>query len=102
MKLSLYLGSYRNIKVFIHWTFSLLLLWIIVSNVLAGAPIPDILWTVTFVLGLFLCVLLHEFGHALAAQNTGFPPKTLPYCLSEGWLDWRKSLKNPSRNFGWR
>ncbi|AFL86059.1 Zn-dependent protease [Belliella baltica DSM 15883] len=71
MKLSLYLGTYKHVKVFIHWTFSLLLLWIVISNLRANAPVEEILWTLIFVIGLFFCVILHEFGHALAAQKYG-------------------------------
>jgi Zn-dependent protease/predicted transcriptional regulator len=77
MKLSLYLGSYRNVKVFIHWTFSLLLLWIIISNMRQGMPALDILWIIIFVLALFACVVLHEFGHALAAQKYGIQTKDI-------------------------
>lgn len=77
MKLSLYLGSYKNVKVFIHWTFSLLLLWIIISNMRQGMPALDILWIILFVLALFGCVVLHEFGHALAAQKYGIQTKDI-------------------------
>jgi Zn-dependent protease/predicted transcriptional regulator len=77
MKFSLYLGTYSRVKVFIHWTFSLLLLWIVISNVLAGAPTADILWTIAFVLALFFCVILHEFGHVLAAQGYGINTKDI-------------------------
>ncbi|PRY88007.1 site-2 protease family protein [Mongoliibacter ruber] len=77
MKLSLYLGSYKNVKVFIHWTFSLLLLWIIISNWRQGVPGEDIVWTIFFVLLLFGCVVLHEFGHALAAQRYGIQTKDI-------------------------
>ncbi|MFC0263941.1 site-2 protease family protein [Fontibacter flavus] len=77
MKLSLYLGKYKNVKVFIHWTFSLLLLWIIISNLRQGIPGVDILWTVIFVLALFCCVVFHEFGHALAAQKYGIQTKDI-------------------------
>lgn len=77
MKLSLYLGKYKNVKVFIHWTFSLLLLWIIISNLRQGIPGIDIMWTIIFVLALFCCVVLHEFGHALAAQKYGIQTKDI-------------------------
>ncbi|MFD2203508.1 site-2 protease family protein [Shivajiella indica] len=77
MKFSLYLGSYRNVKVFIHWTFSLLLLWIIISNLSQGMPMIDILWLILFVLALFACVVMHEFGHALAAQRFGIQTKDI-------------------------
>lgn len=62
---------------FIHWTFSLLLLWIIITNVRAGVPTGDVIWTVLFVLALFFCVILHEFGHALAAQRYGIQTRDI-------------------------
>jgi Zn-dependent protease/predicted transcriptional regulator len=77
MNFSLFLGTYKNVKVFIHWTFSLLLLWIVFSNLRAGASSIDILWTIGFVLAIFFCVLLHEFGHALAAQKYNIQTKDI-------------------------
>lgn len=77
MKFSLYLGSYKKVKVFIHWTFSLLLLWIIISNLRQGMPVIDILWIILFVLALFACVVMHEFGHSLAAQRYGIQTKDI-------------------------
>ncbi|WP_373496410.1 site-2 protease family protein [Aquiflexum sp.] len=77
MKFSLLLGKYKNVKVFIHWTFSLLLLWIIISNMRQGMPTMDIFWIIIFVLALFFCVVLHEFGHALAAQKYGIQTKDI-------------------------
>lgn len=77
MKFALYLGSFKNVKVFIHWTFSLLLLWIIISNSRQGMPGIDILWIVIFILALFACVVMHEFGHALAAQRYGIQTKNI-------------------------
>ncbi|WP_373496315.1 site-2 protease family protein [Aquiflexum sp.] len=77
MKLSLFIGKYRNVKVFIHWTFSLLLLWIIISNMRQGMPAIDIFWIIIFVFALFFCVVLHEFGHSLAAQKYGIQTKDI-------------------------
>lgn len=69
MKWSLSLGRVAGIKVFIHWTFLILIGWIIMQNALQGQPAEQILWAVSFVLALFLCVFLHELGHALAARR---------------------------------
>nr|MBI1231748.1 CBS domain-containing protein [Cytophagales bacterium] len=77
MKVSLYLGKYKGIKVFIHWTFSLLLLWIIISNIRSGAAIEDTAWSLLFILAIFLCVILHEFGHALTAQKYGIQTRDI-------------------------
>lgn len=77
MKFSLYLGKFKGIKVFIHWTFSILLLWIIVANTRSGIAIEDTVWSVLFILIIFFCVLLHEFGHALTAQKYGIQTRDI-------------------------
>jgi len=77
MKFSLYLGKYQGIKVFIHWTFSLLLLWIIIANTRAGVALEDTGWSLLFILTLFFCIILHEFGHALTAKKYGINTKDI-------------------------
>lgn len=69
MKNSLSIGKIAGIQIFIHWTFPLIILWIIFSNVRSGLNAQQIIWSVLFVLTLFLCVTLHELGHALAAKR---------------------------------
>lgn len=69
MKGSLFLGKVSGIKIFIHWTFLILIGWIVFSNLRAGQGPGEILWSVTFVLSIFACVTLHELGHALAAKR---------------------------------
>ncbi len=59
-----------GIEVRIHFTFLLLLLWIGWSHYTLGG-MPQALDGVGLILALFGCVLLHEFGHALAARRYG-------------------------------
>ncbi len=68
MKNSLYLGKIAGIKILLHWTFPLIIFWIIFSNLRRGLNTEQITWSVIFILTLFLCVTLHELGHALAAR----------------------------------
>lgn len=77
MKGSLYLGKYKEIKVFIHWTFSILLLWIIISNSRSGVALEETGWSLLFILAIFFCVILHEFGHALTAQRYGIKTRDI-------------------------
>lgn len=67
--------SFRLIRVFgtevkIHLTFLLLLagLWIVTQR---GSGVEEALVTTGFILALFLCILLHEFGHILMARRFG-------------------------------
>ncbi|KEO72468.1 site-2 protease family protein [Anditalea andensis] len=77
MKFSLYLGRYSGIKVFIHWTFSLILIWIFFTSMRSGLSLIDTAWSLIFVLSIFLCVILHEFGHALTAKKYGIQTKDI-------------------------
>ncbi|HPF12911.1 MAG: site-2 protease family protein [Planctomycetes bacterium] len=71
MKWSYKIGTFAGIGVFVHSTFLLLLAWILGSYVLSGQGVADTVVGIGFILALFGCVLLHEFGHALTAKRYG-------------------------------
>lgn len=64
------IGTVKGTVIRIHLTFLLLLLWIGGSGFAQGGA-RAALASVVFVCLLFLCVLLHEFGHVLAARRYG-------------------------------
>ena len=66
-------GSFRlfrvlGINVFLHWSWFLVALFQIQSR---ANRYTSIFWNVLEYLALFLIVLLHEFGHALACRKVG-------------------------------
>lgn len=68
---SLRLGKVAGIEVFVHWTFSILVAWLIGIHIVAGhsisAAVPGLLLT-----GLvFVIIVMHELGHALTARRYG-------------------------------
>ena len=69
MKGAIKLGKIAGIDLFIHWTFSLLILFIVYINHKAGQNATQILWSVLFILCIFITVLMHELGHALTAKK---------------------------------
>lgn len=69
-----------GIPVKIHWTFSLLIVYILYLGYSSGYPWSNIGLLVLFVMSLFICVVLHEYGHALTAKKYGV--KTLDIILS--------------------
>ncbi len=71
MKCSLKLGSVAGIGVYLHWTFVFLIGWIFLAHLGAGQTVLQALEGVGFILTLFACVVLHEFGHALTAKRYG-------------------------------
>jgi Zn-dependent protease len=69
VKSSLSLGKIAGIKVSIHWTFLILLAWIVYVNYQLGSTSQQLLLSVVYVLVIFVCVTLHEYGHALTARK---------------------------------
>jgi Zn-dependent protease/CBS domain-containing protein len=64
------LGTFGGTQVRVHVTFALLLAWIWFTQYQAGGTAAA--WQgVAFILAVFACVVLHEFGHALAARRYG-------------------------------
>lgn len=67
------LGRVAGIPIYVHWTFLILIGWIVFAHWRAGHDAATILAGVGFVIVLFGCVVLHELGHALAARRYGVP-----------------------------
>ena len=74
---SLKFGTIAGIRIQVHWTFSLIIAWIVMTNLIAGNGLLAALSGVAFVLVLFGCVVLHELGHALAARCYGIPTRDI-------------------------
>jgi Zn-dependent protease len=71
MKWSWKLGEFRGIGVYVHATFFILIGFIVLSYWSQGQSLQATLAGVGFILALFACVVLHEFGHALMAAKFG-------------------------------
>src|SRR5918997_818827 len=68
---SIKVGRAFGIDVKVHWTFLLLLAFFGFTAYQNSGSLPSALVTVGIVLALFVCVLLHEYGHSLVAQRLG-------------------------------
>ena len=65
------IGRFSSIDVKVHWTFFLLLAFFaFIGYQASGSPLGALAAT-AMIVALFLCVLLHEFGHSLVAQRLG-------------------------------
>lgn len=62
---------FRGIQVFVHWTFLILPAWIAYGGYAEGEDLHTILAHIGLVMIVFVCVVMHEFGHALTAQRFG-------------------------------
>src|SRR5689334_7640202 len=73
MNASLKLFRLFGVSVYLHWTWLLGAIFIISRNRLADTPENPhpLSFFVLLYLCLFLIVLIHEFGHALACKSVG-------------------------------
>lgn len=77
MKWSLRLGKVAGIDVYIHATFFLLIGWVALSYWMQEHSLAATLLGVGFILTIFACVVLHEFGHALTARRYGIKTRDI-------------------------
>jgi Zn-dependent protease len=66
-----------GIPVQIHWSFSLLFFWIYFEGIRNELEWGEMLAFTVLLLTLFVCVVFHEFGHALAARHYGVSTKDI-------------------------
>jgi Zn-dependent protease/CBS domain-containing protein len=95
MKYSLYLGKISGIRISVHWTFLILIVWIVFANMRSGLTFSEIVWSVTFVLTIFVCVILHELGHALTAQKFRIKTKEISILPIGGVAQLESIPENP-------
>lgn len=77
MRWSWKIGKLAGIDLYVHATFFLLILWVVVLHWIEGRTVQAVVSGVVFIVALFACVVLHEFGHALTARHYGIPTKDI-------------------------
>lgn len=63
------LGRFLGIELYVHWSFALLVMYVALSTRSDGMAVMG--FVVSQLLGVFFCVTLHEYGHAMAARAFG-------------------------------
>jgi Zn-dependent protease len=65
------IGRFSDIDVRVHWTFLVLLAFFAFLGYRSSGTLAGALTPIAVIVALFICVLLHEFGHSLVAQRLG-------------------------------
>jgi Zn-dependent protease/predicted transcriptional regulator len=97
MKWALRLGTFAGIRVYVHATFLILLVWVGLAHWAAERSVAAAFAGVWFILALFGCVLLHEFGHALTARRFGIRTRDITLLPSGGLARLERMPEEPKQ-----
>ena len=93
------LFRFRGIRVFVHWTFLILPVWVGASGYMDGLAPMAIAGRIGLVLIVFVCVILHEFGHALVAQHYGVRTRDITLLPIGGVASLERMPEEPRQEF---
>lgn len=99
MRGALQIAKFFGIPVQIHWTFGLVFVWVFYVGFREGWDFANIAWSMLFVIALFTCVVLHEFGHALTARRYGVATRDIILSPIGGVARLDRLPENPMQEF---
>ncbi len=96
---SLRIGSLLGVPLYLHWSFLLLMAWLMAGPFMARSPdaMAAGLRTAGFILAIFGCVVLHELGHALAARRYGIATRNITLLPIGGVANLVRMPENPKQ-----
>jgi len=71
------IAKIAGIPVKLHWSFVLMLVWVAIEGRRNGMNWESVGWFAVLMIGVFVCVILHEFGHAFSAKRYGVQTKDI-------------------------
>ncbi len=77
MNQSITIARFAGIPVKLHWSIILLLCFVLGSIFRSSESLQHSFFFVSYFVLLFVCVLLHEFGHALVAKRYGISTRDI-------------------------
>lgn len=95
MKWTWKIGRIAGIDIKLHLSFFFLLIWVGVPVLFSGGSTSEMLMEILLVLLLFVCVVLHELGHALTAKLFGIQTKDITLLPIGGVARMEKMPEDP-------
>ncbi len=60
-----------GISISFHWTFLLLVLWIVIADFMQGIRPEEMVWSIVFIISIIISIGIHEAAHAIVAKYFG-------------------------------
>lgn len=98
MRWSYKIGEFAGIGVYMHATFPLLIAFAALPDLLSG-DLVSALGNTLFILTLFVCVVLHEYGHALTARRYDIRTQDITLLPIGGVARLERMPAKPSQEF---
>ncbi len=89
------IGRFAGIDLYMHATFPLLFIWVGFIYWMQTGTVEGVLFGMTFIAVLFLCVILHEYGHALTARRYGIGTRYITLLPIGGLAALERMPKDP-------
>lgn len=99
MQWSWKLGRLAGIPIQVHWTFLILIGWVILTYASQGASTAEVAQGLTLVLVMFGCIVLHELGHAVTARRFGVNTKNITLLPIGGVAQLERMPEEPREEF---
>ena len=99
MKWSWRIGKLAGVDLYVHATFLLIIGWVGLSAWLQTRTTEAVLASIGFTLALFLCVILHEYGHALTARRYGIKTRDITLLPIGGLARLERMPDKPMQEF---
>jgi len=95
VKWSFGIGRIAGIRIELHVTFVLFVVWLAASQGIAAGDAGRAVATAALLLLIFGCVLLHELGHALTARRYGIRTRSIILLPIGGVANLERMPENP-------
>ncbi len=99
MKGAMTIGRVSGIRLAVHWTFIFILAYVFIIYYRLEQDLQQGLLGVLLILALFVCVILHELGHALTAKRFNIMTRSITLLPIGGLARLEKIPEKPKQEF---